>query len=387
VEERRVRRRVCFVTTTDMTLRAFLVEQIRATAREHDITLVSAFGDAAFWERAGVPVRVVHVPFSRSIAPVADLRALWRLLVLFRRGRFDLVHSVTPKAGLLAALAGALAGVPLRFHTFTGQVWATRRGVARTLLRAIDRAMARLLTDVLVDSPTQRAFLEANAVLAPGQGVVLGDGSISGVDTNRFRPDEGARSEVRALHRIPAAAVTFLFLGRITADKGVLPLASAFARLHAEHPDVHLLLVGPDEGGLGDAVRGALGQAVEAATFVGYTHAPERYMQAADVLCLPSRREGFGTSLIEAAAVGLPSVATRIYGITDAVEDGRGGLLVPVDDAEALLEAMRTMTVDSARRRAMGAAAQDRARRRFSQGRMTTELQRLYARRLAEIRR
>jgi glycosyltransferase involved in cell wall biosynthesis len=379
-------KRVCLVTASEMTLRAFLVEHVRALGQVYEVTLVSSFTDLTFWHGLGAPVTFVRIPVSRRIAPLADVLALLRLVRLFRRKRFDLVHSITPKAGFLSALAGVLTRVPIRAHTFTGQVWATRRGMARRLLKAADHAMAALLTDVLVDSRSQRTFLEEAGVLRRGRGVVLGDGSISGVDAGRFRPDPEARAAIRLRYGIPRSAVVYLYVGRVTVDKGVLTLAEAFARVRAACPDVRLLVVGPDEEGLWQAMRETLGDAVSASVFAGDTNKPEQFMAAADVLCLPSRREGFGTTVIEAAACGLPSIATKIYGLTDAVEDGRGGVLVAVDDAAALSDAMRQLADDSDRRLDMAASARERAIRDFSSDRLTAELLGYYRQRLAEAR-
>ena len=156
--------RLCYVVSSELTVKAFLLEHIRAAAAQHDISVVANTSDTAALRALGVPVDITPVAIARPIAPLADLAALWALWRLFRRERFDLVHSVTPKAGLLAALAGFLARVPVRIHTFTGQVWATRAGFGRWLLKRIDALTAAACTHVLADSGSQRDFLVAEAV-------------------------------------------------------------------------------------------------------------------------------------------------------------------------------------------------------------------------------
>ena len=355
-------KRVCLVVATDMTIKAFLLDHLRALAARYDVTVVANTKDLAFLRRHGLPLDVTPVAIERPIRPLADLRALRDLVHLFRERRFDAVHSVTPKAGLLTMLAGLLARVPVRMHVFTGQVWATRTGLARQVLKAADRVIALAATHLLADSWSQRDFLITERVAAPGRIGVLGAGSISGVDLARFRPDPEARARVRAELSLPPGAVVFLFLGRLNRDKGVPELAEAFAEVAAREPGAHLLVVGPDEEGLEPRIREATARFSERVRIVGFTDRPEQLMAAADVYCLPSHREGFGTSVIEAAATGLPAVASRIYGLTDAVEDGVTGLLHPPGDREALAALMARLAADPALRAELGARARARAR-------------------------
>lgn len=356
--------RVCFVVSSPLTARAFLSGHIAALSRRYAIDLAAdAHGPD---ELGGIPqhARVVPVHILRPIAPLADLAALWRLYALFRRERYAAVSSVTPKAGLLALLAAAASRIPLRVHIFTGQVWATRSGWKRHLLKAADRLMAGLATHVLADSPSQRDFIVAEGVAPAGKVRVLGEGSICGVDGERFRPDVARRTEIRRAQGIPDEAVVFLFLGRLNRDKGVADLAEAFARL--DHPAAFMLVVGPDEEGMHEAMLARLGASRERCRFVGFTGRPEDYMAAADVFCLPSYREGFGMVVIEAAAAGLPAIASRIYGVTDAVEDGVTGLLHEPGDAVGIARTMDLLANDPVRRTAMGNAARERALRLFS---------------------
>jgi glycosyltransferase involved in cell wall biosynthesis len=308
--------------------------------------------------------RIRAVRIRRRIAPLADIAALFGLYALFRRERYAAVSSVTPKAGMLAMLAAALAGIPLRVHMFTGQVWAARTGWKRELLKLADRIMAGLATHVLADSPSQRDFMVAEGIVAATKISVLGDGSICGVDGERFRPDADRRGAIRRTQCIPDGATVFLYLGRLNRDKGMLDLADAFALL--DQADAWLLVVGPDEEGMHDAMQARLGASRDRCRFVGYTDRPEDYMAAADVFCLPSYREGFGMVVIEAAAAGMPSIASRIYGVTDAVEEGVTGLLHQPADVAGIAGMMTSLANDQARRLAMGSAARERALRLFS---------------------
>ncbi|BBO19571.1 glycosyltransferase [Candidatus Desulfobacillus denitrificans] len=356
--------RICFVVSSSLTARAFLTGHFAALGRRYAIDLAANAGGQDGLGDIMLHVRVVPVRILRRIAPMADLVALYRLYRLFRRERYAAVSSVTPKAGLLALLAAAATRIPLRIHIFTGQVWTTRTGWKRALLKAADRLMASLATHVLADSPSQRDFLVAEGVAPAGKVRVLGEGSICGVDGERFRPDAGRRTDIRHTHGIPEEAVVFLFLGRLNRDKGVADLAEAFASL--DHPAAYLLVVGPDEEGMREAMLARLGAAAERCRFVGFTDRPEDCMAAGDVFCLPSYREGFGMVVIEAAAAGLPAIASRIYGVIDAVEDGVTGLLHAPGDVGGMAALMNTLARDPTRRAAMGQAARERALRLFA---------------------
>jgi glycosyltransferase involved in cell wall biosynthesis len=341
----------------------FLVPHLLGLRREYAVSLtVPQSGEVPLAPLPGV--EVIPLEIRRRIAPWRDLRSAVRLLRLFRARRFDLVHSFGPKAGLLAMLAGALAGPPVRLHTFTGQVWAARTGASRALLKMADRLTAALATRVLADSASQREFMVREGVVAAGKCEVLGHGSLSGVDLRRFKPDAEARAAVRAELGIGEGAVVVLFLGRIARDKGVLDLADAFGALGTDGGR-RLLLVGPDEEGLGPEIERRV---------LGYTARPERYLAAADLLCLPSYREGFGSVIIEAAASGVPAVASRIYGVTDAVVEGETGVLFEPGNVGELRLALGGLIGDAARRRVMAEAARARASADFSQERLVGAL-------------
>lgn len=361
--------RVCFIVASPMTARAFLSGHIAALSGRYAIDLAVDVGDET--ELGSIPARarIVPLPIRRKVAPLADMAALSRLFLLFRRERYAAVSSVTPKAGMLALLAATLARVPLRIHIFTGQVWTTRLGWKRWLLKTVDRFMARLATHVLADSPSQRDFMVKEGIVSADKIRVLGEGSICGADGERFRPDAGRRVGIRRSHGIPETAVVFLFVGRLNRDKGVLDLAEAFAAL--ENQAAWLLVVGPDEANLSGEMELRLGAALGRTRFVGYTDRPEDFMAAADVFCLPSYREGFGMVIIEAAAAGIPAIGSRIYGITDAIEEDETGLLHRPGDTAGLAGLMAILAGDAERRQAMGEAARARALRLFSREAVT----------------
>ena len=368
-------KRICIIVSSPSTVRAFLTDQIDALSGSYQVCLILNVGKGDPLSDLNAKVEVITAPIVRNISALRDLHALLFLVALFSRRRFDAIHSITPKAGLLAALSGDIARIPLRFHTFTGQVWATRSGLGRHMLKTADKALVRMTTHVLVDSPSQRDFLVRERVVSAGKCKVLANGSISGVDTLRFRPDSELRKRIRQREGIAKDSVVFLYVGRLKVDKGVLDLAQAFARLGMDYGEAWLLIVGPDEEGLRPRIEGICSSVVSGRLrVVGFATAPQEYMAAADVLCLPSYREGFGSVIIEAASVGIPAVASNIYGIIDAIEPGATGLLHAAGDVDDLQSKMKQMMDDPELRAKMGSNARLRARRDFSKELVTSSL-------------
>lgn len=371
--------KICFVVSAALTAEAFLRDHIELLSEHYEVHLVANARPESGRHEALRCTTLHCVAIVRAVSPWSDVRAIARLARILHRERFLAVHSLTPKAGLVSALAGFLARVPVRIHTFTGQVWATRGGAGRALLKSLDRLIAALNTHILVDSVSQRGFLRAQGVLAPDQGIVLGRGSVSGVDPQRFRPDPAARSSVRQRLGLASAALVFLFVGRLTREKGVLDLARAFAIVAAARADVYLVLVGPDEESMAAGLQEACGAHGKRLLLLGSTREPEVYMAASDVFCLPSYREGFGSVVIEAAAAGLPAIASRIYGVTDAIEDGITGLLVEPRDVASLSAAMLELAGDPALRSKLARVARERALRDFSSRTVSDALVDFYA--------
>ncbi len=371
-------KQLCVVLTSPFVLNAFLLQHLSALADHYRVSVCINTLEGPVSTALDPRVEVLHIAIERKIRPWNDAKALWHLIRLNKCRRFDAVHSLTPKGGLLGMLAAWLCRVPVRTHVFTGQVWATRTGLFRRLLRSIDQLVAGLATDVWADSQSQAQFLVAEGVCQPGRIRVPGDGSLSGVNVRRFASDSQRRERVRQALGIAEDIPVFLFLGRLQREKGVLVLVEAFRRLALKYDTAQLLWVGPDEDHLAEqAARAALGRS----HVLGLTQTPEDYIDAADVLVLPSFREGFGTVVIEAAAMGCPAVASRIYGLTDAVIHEHTGFLVPPADADKLYQAMESM-LDTRERERLGNNARTRAINHFSADRLTQYWVSHYARKL-----
>lgn len=362
---------VIFVATTPFAVNAFLANHIAALSGQYRVVLCT---NLDLYELSPALFRhadIYNIPFARKISVGIDLKTLFQLVTVIRKVDPAVIHSITPKAGLLAMLAGVFMGVPNRWHTFTGQLWANRKGVARRLLRTLDRLIALLASRVFADSTSQCRFLSGEGVVLADEICVLGSGSIAGVDLKRFHPDLACRKQLRLQIGTNADVCVFLFVGRLTKDKGVFDLIKAFRGLASKVRFIELWVVGPDEDALLKVLKEASAECPAPIRWFGATPTPEKFMVAADVLLLPSYREGFGSVIIEGAACGIPTIAYRIDGVIDAVVEGEGGLLVEVGQPLVFASAMQRLVFNKARRLRLGRQALERVVRDFSSEKIT----------------
>lgn len=303
----------------------------------------------------------VSVPMRRRVSPVSDLKSLIRMIGVFRKERPWVVHSMTPKAGLICMIAAWLTRVPVRVHTFTGLVWPTTTGLKRRVLMMTDWITCACATHVIPEGRGVMDDLRRGGITRKPMRV-LGYGNVMGVDMARFSPE-------RFAPRVRTGVFTFLFVGRIVRDKGVNELIEAFQRLNAEHPSTRLVLVGNYERNL-DPVSDETQRLIDtndAIQTVGHKDGddlPHAYA-AADCFVMPSYREGFPNTVLEAGAMGLPSIVTDINGSREIVENGKNGFVVPPRDAAALHDAMERMLTDDAARQRMAREARPMIASRF----------------------
>lgn len=361
-----MKKKICFVVAIPGTATAFLTDHISALSKDYSVYIAGNINSKDEIARLNV-IDYYHVDIQRQITLVNDLKAVWQLWRYFRKMKFDAVHSVTPKAGLITALAGFLAGIKHRIHIYTGQVWATLHGGKRRLLMTIDRLIAKLDNHILIDGNSQRQFLIDNRIISKDRSQVLASGSICGVNIERFTPTQECRDEKRKELRIKGDRTVFVFMGRLNRDKGLYELLSAFDQLAAERNDVYLLLFGNDEEEVA-ATFGNYKNLKEHENFLYYgrTSSPQTMMQAGDVLVLPTYREGFGSSVIEAACLGLSTITSDAYGVLDASVPGVTGLQCKVGDVESLFIAMKELAKDKDKTHAMGQRGRERVLKEFT---------------------
>lgn len=349
------KKKICFIVSSPMTVKAFLLEHIKLLSTEFDVYLIANFAGYNQHNISPFLTEIFNVKIVRDITILQDLKAVSHLKKILTQQQFDAIHTVTPKAGLLGMIAGKLAKTKVRTHIFTGQVWYTRKGFMKVLLIVADKLVVALSTNILVDSIAQRQFLMDHHVLKKEKSKVLGDkGSISGVDFNKFIPDKVVRERYRKELNYDPQEIVFLFLGRLNIDKGVLDLAAAFSKLQNEFLNVKLLFIGFDEENLLPRIKEIVGD--KNLKFYGPTDEPEKLMQAGDVLCLPSYREGFGTTVIEGSILRLPIICSDTYGLKETIIDNKTGLRHRVKDVESIYDQMKKLTTDSVLRTEMGEA-------------------------------
>jgi len=360
-------KKIGFVSTVPYFMVSQLSSQIQfLRSLGMHVTIITSPGDELNELSSCDGLSVITMDIPRKQKPWRDFKALLKLFLIFRKASFDILHSTTPKAGLLCAIAGKLAGIPVRLHTFTGQAWVTRKGLMRWIMRFADKVIVQLMTHCYADSPSQRDFLIAENMAAAGEISVIGHGSLAGVDMQRFSPSMKRHAdELRQELKLEAGAFVIIYIGRITRDKGLYECLDAFAQLQAAHPQAILLLLGPVDDASGvDILHKA--RDMPGVNHLGYQAEPERFLAISDVLCLPSYREGFGTVVIEAAAMAVPCVGTRIAGLVDAIEDGVSGLLVPAGDEGALYSALERLWRDRKLLSTLAVQARQRCEREFA---------------------
>lgn len=324
---------------------------------------------AALGEREGV--RTIGVAMRRDISPLSDLVSLWRLVKVLRRERPDMLHTMTPKAGLLGMMAGRIARVPVRVHTFTGLLFPTATGLKRRLLTLTDRLTCACATNVIAEGQGVRSDLINNGITRKPVRV-LGHGNVRGVDLDHYSPTPELRSEAKELRRrfdIPDNALVLIFIGRFVVDKGLHELLEALPIVRRAMPDteIHLIMVGDIEGGKEDIPLSTIAGKPHIHLSGGWTGDVRPWLLAADLLVCPSYREGFPNVVLEAGALYLPSVVTDINGSREIITHGENGLIVPPRTVEPLARAIiDILSLTNEERKAIGRNARTNVETRFS---------------------
>lgn len=306
----------------------------------YEVIAVSSPGDALDEVRQREGVKTYAVAMERRLSPLKDLNSLWGLIKVFRNERPDIVHSITPKAGLLSMLAAWICRVPVRLHTFTGLVFPTSKGIKRKILMATDKLTCACATHIIPEGEGVKKDLQKYKITNKSL-KVLGYGNIKGIDLERFNPNiPNVKKEAAKIRK--ENIFTFLFIGRLVKDKGIHELVSAFKKLQTNSSNVRLLLVGrfePDLDPLNHEILLEIEQnpAIEA---VGEQKDVRPWLLASDCFVFPSYREGFPNVVIEAGAMGLPSIVTDINGSNEIIIDGQNGRIVPSKNSDALFDAM-----------------------------------------------
>lgn len=325
---------------------------------------------------------MVQVPIERKIAPLHDIVTLFRMWRTIRILRPTVTNVGTPKAGLLGGFAAWLNRVPCRFYTLHGLRFETSRGLKRLLLLSAERLACRFAHRVVCVSHSVREKAIACGLTQLERAVVFGSGSCNGIEASRFAPKPELIQRASKLRRhlgIPEHATVVMFVGRFTRDKGIPELTEAFLRLDQHIQDLRLLLVGCFEKE--DPLPKDTWEQLHDNPHIIYAGAVQdtpTYYALADIVALPSHREGLPTVVMEAQAAGKPVVAASATGIVDVVIHGKTGLLFPVGNAEALAQALTRLIADRALARSLGLESQEQVKREFQPERIWDALHQAY---------
>lgn len=337
-------------------------------SEKYEVVLLSSPGEQMDEITKKYGVRGIAVPMERHISLFKDLMALIKMIGVFHKEKPTMVHSMTPKAGMLCMVAAWLTRVPVRVHTFTGLVWPTSTGLKRKVLMATDWLTCACATHVIPEGEgVKNDLITGKITKKPLK--VLGYGNVMGVDLSYFARREELKEKSDEL-RTPDI-FTFLFVGRIVKDKGINELCAAFKRLHQEFPNTRLWLVGPYEDSL-DPISPESRKTIEEGNGIaalGKKMGDDllAYYAAADCFVMPSYREGFPNTVLEAGAMELPSIVTDINGSREIIVDGENGMIVPPQNADMLYNAMKVMLTSRVDRERMAGNARKMIADRFEQ--------------------
>ena len=360
--------KLALVATTAHTINSFMLGHIKKLSKHY---IIFIYCDNATSLKKSVPKNIIltHINFKRKPNLIIDLYTLLVLLFCFLKNRPQLTISLSPKAGFLTALASFISIVPYRIHWFTGQVWVTKKGFAQIFYKILDKIIFNLSHHVLVDSHSQKKFLISKKIISKNKSSVLFNGSVGGVNINKFKYKKINRNLLRSKLKIYKNNFVFLYLGRINKDKGVLDLIKAFKRVQKTH-NAFLVLVGPTEN---HSIKNYTNKNKKI-IFIGKTLSPEKWFSMADILCLPSYREGFGSVVIEAGSCNLPTLGSSIYGITDAIVENQTGFFHKVGNINDIQKKMLFIIKNKRLLRKYGLRASKRVKKNFEENMMSQKL-------------
>lgn len=358
------KKKIIRATTVPTSLETFCKDTLRELNQRYEVVAVSSPLPELDVVATREGVRTIAVKMERRISVKNDIKSLWQMYKVMRRERPWMVHSMTPKAGLVCMVAAWLARVPRRVHTFTGLVWPTAAGLSRMILKTTDRILCACATHIIPEGNGVKQDL-INGKITRKPMKVLANGNVRGIDLEHYDRTPQVKEYVKLIRK--EGVTTFVFVGRVVRDKGIHELVEAFVRLNKEYPLTRLVLVGRTEAEL-DPLNEETQQIIESnktIEAVGEQDDVRPWLAASDVLVFPSYREGFPNVVIEAGAMGLPSIVSNINGCNEIIIPEENGVIIPPRDADALYEAMKDMCENDEKRAYLTKNAREMVASRF----------------------
>lgn len=359
-------KKIIRTSTVPVSLYTFARKQLVELKGEYDVVAVSSPGEDLEKLHEECGVRAITVPMERHISLLRDFKSLIRMICLFRKERPDMVHSITPKAGLVSMLAAWLTRVPVRMHTFTGLVFPTSTGLKRRILILMDKLICACATYVNPEGYGVANDLKRFGVTKKPLHIIA-NGNVRGIDMEHYDRTPEVMAKAEGIRK--EGVTTFCFIGRLVRDKGINELVASFDRLHREHPNTRLILIGGYEEKLDPLAPETMerikqGDGIE---YVGRQSDVRPWLAASDIFVFPSYREGFPNTVIEAGAMGLASIVTDINGSNEIIIQGENGEIIPSKDADALYIKMKEWYENPTKVQAMAANARKLVGDRYEQ--------------------
>lgn len=336
-------------STVAMSLNLLLKGQLSFLSKQYDVIAVSGFDNDLEEVKNREKVAIQNIKMERKIAPFQDLISLYKLYKFFKREKPTIVHSITPKAGLLSMMAAKYARVPIRLHTFTGLIFPSKKGLFKSLLITMDKVLCWHATHVFPEGSGVKQDLEKYKITTKPLKIIA-NGNVNGIDVDYFNIENVNLEEKQNLRdelNISTTDFVFIFVGRLVKDKGINELVQAFSKFKEEN--VKLLLVGPFEEDLDPLQLETITEINNNSNIisVGYQSDVRKYYAISNALVFPSYREGFPNVVLQAGAMQLPSIVTNINGSNEIIEHNKNGLIIPVQNSDAIFAAMLSMMNDN----------------------------------------
>ena len=346
-----MKKKLIRTATVAMSLDLLLKGQLAFFNNYFDVVAVSGNDNHLENVRNREKVKTIDVAFQRKISPIKDFISLIKLYQVLIKEKPEIVHSITPKAGLLSMIAGYFARVPIRIHTFTGLIFPSKTGVLKILLINLDRLLCFFATNIIAEGNGVKNDLIANKITHKPI-FIIANGNVNGIDIDYFDPNlflEIDNNSLKSKLNILPTDFVFIFVGRLVSDKGINELITAFEKLSAINHDVKLLLVGDFEEKL-DPLLPETSNIISSnknIISVGFQDDVRPYFAIASILVLPSYREGFPNVVLQAGAMGLPSIVTNINGCNEIITHNYNGIIIETKNYNAVFIAMQNVCTDS----------------------------------------
>ena len=360
--------KIVLIANTSNFFSSFMLNHIKQLSKKYDV-IICCNGADKLKKLTPRNVSLIKINFKRDLKLFSDIMAFLIILSFFIKKKPDLSISFTPKIGLMVALASFITKVPNRIHWYTGQIWVNKKGFVKIFYKLIDKLIFFLSHNVLIDSFSQRNFLIKEKIISKNKSIVFHKGSVGGVDTKKFKFNNQKRIKLREKYLISKNTFVFLYLGRINKDKGIIELVNAFKKIQ-NNSNVLLIFVGQLE----DSKLIQLFQNNKKIFYFNFSNNPEDWFSVADILCLPSHREGFGTVVIEAASCGIPALCSNIYGLRDAVIHNKTGFFHEVGSSSDIKSKMKYIIKNKKLVKSLGKLAKKKVSEDFNKNLITNQL-------------